>query len=58
MFEINLWDDPEMYGEKKIKSQRYKRYTQKALEALRAAVAQHPEAEMWEKHKGKVLGRE
>jgi hypothetical protein len=58
MFEINLWNDPEMYGEKKIKSQRYKRYTQKALEALRGAVQQHTEEEMWEKHKGKVLGRE
>lgn len=58
MFEINIWNDPEMYGEKKIKSQRYKRYTQKALEALRAAVDQHTEEDMWEKHKGKVLGRE
>ncbi|WP_156939602.1 DUF3644 domain-containing protein [Desulfocurvus vexinensis] len=57
MFEINIWNDPEMYGEKKIKSQRYKRYTQKALNALRAAVAQYPEDEIWEKHKDKVLGR-
>ena len=57
MFEIGLWDDSEMYGVKKIKSQVYKQYTQKALEALRIAVAQYSEEEMWEKHRDKVLGR-
>lgn len=57
MFEINLWENSELYGEKKIKSQRYKRYTQKALETLRIALEQHPENEIWEKHKEKVLGR-
>lgn len=57
MFEINLWNNPEMYGEKKIKSQRYKRYTQKALEALRTVVVQYTEEEIWEKHKDEVLGR-
>ena len=46
-----------MYGEKKIKSQRYKRYTQKALEALRTVVVQYTEEEIWEKHKDEVLGR-
>jgi hypothetical protein len=57
MFELSLWDDPEMYGVKKIKSQSYKRYTQKALEAVRVAISQHSEEEMWEKHKDKALGR-
>jgi len=57
LFEIGIWDDLEMYGEKRIKSQIYKRYTHKALEELRFAVTQYSENEMWEKHKGKVLGR-
>jgi uncharacterized protein YutE (UPF0331/DUF86 family) len=57
LFEIGLWGDPEMYGEKKIKSQVYKRYTQKALDALRVAVTQYSEEDMWEKHKDKALGR-
>ena len=57
MFELDLWDDPEMYGEKRIKSQTYKRYTQKALDAFRFAVTRYSEEEMWEKHKDKVSGR-
>ena len=58
MFEINLWDDQEMYGEKRVNSQLYKRYTQKALDALRDAVTRLAEDVIWEKHKKKVLGKE
>ncbi len=57
MSEINIWNDPEMYGEKRIDSKVYKRYTKKALDALRAAVNQHEEDEIWKKHKDKVLRR-
>lgn len=57
MFELNLWDDSDMYGEKRIQSQTYKRYTKKALDAFRVAVTQYSEEEMWEKHKDRVLGR-
>lgn len=57
MFELSMRDNPEMYGEKRIKSQTYKRYTQKALDAFRFAVTQYSEEEMWEKHKDKVSGR-
>jgi len=55
MMEVNIWNDKKMYGEKKIKSQCYKRYTQKALELLRNVVTKFPENEIWEKYKDKVL---
>lgn len=51
MFEINIWNDPDMYGEKKIKSQLYKRYTKNALEALRFIIVEFDDHQIWEKHK-------
>lgn len=57
MFEINLWDDPEMYDEKKVKSITFKRYTQKALNALQDIVTKKTEVDIWEKNKMLVLGR-
>ena len=57
MFEINVWNNLEMYGEKKIRSQNYKRYTKKALDALREVISKSSEDEIWEKHKAKVLNR-
>ena len=57
MFEIDVWSDPEMYGEKRIKSIRFKRYTKKALDALREVTRQITVEEVWEKHKNAVMGR-
>ncbi|BCV22766.1 DUF3644 domain-containing protein [Moorella sp. Hama-1] len=56
MFELNIWDDPEMYGEKKIKSQRYKRYTKKALDALRDIVKRLSIEDVWNKYGRAVMG--
>lgn len=57
MFEINLWSDPEMYDEKRIKSIHLKRYTKKALDALREVTKQIAVEEVWEKHKYAAMGR-
>jgi len=57
MFEIDVWSDPEMYGEKSIKSTHFKRYTKKALDALRETTEQITVEEVWEKHKDAVMGR-
>lgn len=57
MFELDLQKDTNMYGEKKIKSQTYKRYTQKALESIRSVVDEYSEEEIWKRNKDKVLGR-
>ncbi len=57
MFELNLWADTEMYAEKKVKSQLYKRYTTNAKGALRAAIQAYSVNEIWEKHKSKVLAK-
>jgi len=57
MFEIDVWSDPEMYGEKSIKSIHFKRYTKKALDALRETTEQITVEEVWEKHKDAVMGR-
>ncbi len=57
MFEINLWADPELYGEKQIKSQKYRRYTKKALDALREVVQRVPAEDVWERHGLRVRGQ-
>ena len=57
MHEMKIWENLELYGEKRIKSHLYKRYTQKALVELRQYVQIVPEAEVWMRHKDKVLGR-
>lgn len=57
MYEINGWNDPEMFGEKRVKSVKHRRYTQKCLNALREVKTQIPESEIWEKHKDKVLSK-
>lgn len=55
MYEIDVWSDPEMFGEKKIKSQVYRLYTKKALDALRHIITQITPDEIWEKHKKRVM---
>jgi hypothetical protein len=57
LFEINLWSDPEMYAEKRIKSATYKHYTKKALDRLRALKEQMDTDTVWAKHKDAALGR-
>lgn len=57
LFELDAWTSPDMYGEKRIKSQLYKRYTKKTLDALREIVAQSSVDEIWAKHGAKVLGK-
>jgi len=57
MFEIDVWSNSEMFGEKRIKSIRFKRYTKKALDALREVQKQVSVEEVWEKHKDAVMGR-
>ncbi|HOV80946.1 MAG TPA: hypothetical protein PK728_12735 [Bacillota bacterium] len=58
LFELNVWSDPEMYGEKRIKSQQYKHYTKKTLDALREVVKRIPVEDIWNKHGKKVLGKQ
>ncbi|MEW6458643.1 MAG: DUF3644 domain-containing protein [Bacillota bacterium] len=58
LFELDVWSDPEMYGEKKIKSQLYKRYTKKALDALREVVNRICVEDIWAKYGKKVLGKQ
>lgn len=57
MFELNIWEDPEMYGIKKIKSQTYKRYTKKALDAIRLEMTKTTAAKIWKKHGDAVMGK-
>lgn len=57
MFEIDVWSDPEMYGEKRINSICFKRYTKKALDALKKITAQMTIEKVWEKHKNAVMGK-
>lgn len=57
MFELNIWSDPESYSVKRVNSQEYKRYTKKALDAVRMARDKYAPEEMWEKHKVKVMNR-
>lgn len=58
LFELKVWSDPEMYGEKKIKSQLYRRYTKKALDALRDILPRISVEDVWKKYGKKVLGKE
>lgn len=57
LFELNLWSDSEMYGEKKIKSQPYRQYTKKALDALRDLINQISFEDIWRKYGKKALGK-
>jgi len=56
MFELKLWDDPEMFGTKKVKSQSYKRYTKKALDAIREIMKTMSVAKVWKRQGAKVMG--
>jgi len=58
LFELDVWSDPEMYGEKRIKSQLYKHYTKKTLDALREVVNRISVEDIWKKHGKRVLGKE
>ena len=57
MFEINVWDDPDMFAEKKVKSILFKRYTKKALDALREVKKDISVDNIWERQKMAVLGK-
>lgn len=58
LFELDIWTNPEMYGEKKIKAQIYKRYTKKTLEAIREILTRIPVEAVWEKFGKRAMGKE
>lgn len=58
LFELNVWSDPEMYGEEKWKSQTRRCYTMKALNDLHNIIEQIPIEKIWEKHGRKAIGKE
>jgi hypothetical protein len=52
IFELGLKDDPECFRSIRIKSQEYKRYSPKALERLREAMARGVDLDaIWKKHR-------
>jgi len=54
IIDLQICDDPECYREIKIKSQVWRRYSPKALERIRSAIASGVDVdEVWRRHRSK-----
>lgn len=57
-FKLDLYSDSDMYGEKRVKSQLYKRYTKRALDKLREQLPSLDIEQVWAEQRLRVLGRQ